>query len=150
MRPFSWVHILTLIAWLVYWSSQRSHSAVEAHVWAWEYQIGFMSPFGLRKSTVWSSAPHMVNISCHARVELSLSYGRRSVDQFILVSGSPLGPMTTFYLYLFFSDKCFVLPVGRPLWREDGSVEFPIQCLYIYIYIYIYLSAFVHKVPRLI
>jgi hypothetical protein len=22
----------------------------------------------------------------------------------------------------FFSDNCFVLPVGRPLWREDGSV----------------------------
>jgi hypothetical protein len=58
-------------------------------------------------------------------VELSLSYGRRSVDQFILVSGSPLGPMTRFYPYLFFSDNCFiVLHVGRPLWREDGSVTY--------------------------
>jgi hypothetical protein len=58
-------------------------------------------------------------------IELSLSYGRRSVDQFVLISGSPLGPMTRFYLYPFFSDKCFVvLPVGRPLWREDGSVTY--------------------------
>jgi hypothetical protein len=36
--------------------------------------------------------------------ELSLYYGRRSVDQFILVSGLPLGPMTRF-IYLFF---CFL------------------------------------------
>jgi hypothetical protein len=32
--------------------------------------------------------------------ELSLSYGQRSVDQFVLVSGSPLGPMTRFYPFL--------------------------------------------------
>jgi hypothetical protein len=56
-------------------------------------------------------------------VELSLSYGRQSVDQFIMVSGSTLGPMTRFYPYPFFSDNIFVvLPVGRPLWREDGYV----------------------------
>jgi hypothetical protein len=36
---------------------------------------------------------------------LSLYYGRQSVDQFVLVSGSPLGPMTRFYLYPFFSDN---------------------------------------------
>jgi hypothetical protein len=60
-------------------------------------------------------------------VELSLSYARRSVDQFVLVSGSPLGPMTRFYPYLFFSDNCFVvLPVWRPLWREDGSVVYSV------------------------
>jgi hypothetical protein len=47
-------------------------------------------------------------------VELSLFYGRGSVDQFVLVSGSPLGPMTRFYPYLFFSDNCFVV---LPLWR---------------------------------
>jgi hypothetical protein len=58
-------------------------------------------------------------------VELSLSYGRRSVDQFVLVSGSPLELITRFYAYPFFSDNCFVvLPVGRPLWREDGSVTY--------------------------
>jgi hypothetical protein len=49
-------------------------------------------------------------------LELSLSYGRRSFDQFILVSGSPLGPTTRFYSYPSFSDNCFVVPpVGRPL-----------------------------------
>jgi hypothetical protein len=63
-----------------------------------------------------------------SRVELSwveLSYGRRSVDQLVLISGSPLGPMTRFYPYPFFSGNCFVvLPVERPLWREDGSVTY--------------------------
>jgi hypothetical protein len=58
-------------------------------------------------------------------VELSLSYGRRSVDQFVLISGSRLGPLTRFYPYPFFSDNFFVLlHVGRRLWREDGSVTY--------------------------
>jgi hypothetical protein len=58
-------------------------------------------------------------------VELSWSYGRRSSDEFVLVSGSPLGPLTRFYPYPFFSDNCFlVLPVGRPLWWEDWSVTY--------------------------
>jgi hypothetical protein len=58
-------------------------------------------------------------------VELGLSYGRRSVYQFVLVSGSPLGPMTRFYPYPFFSNNClFSLPVVHPLWREDGSVTY--------------------------
>jgi hypothetical protein len=58
-------------------------------------------------------------------VELSLSYGWRSVDQFFLVSGSPLGPMAWFYPSPSISDNCFVvLPVGRPLLREDGSVTY--------------------------
>jgi hypothetical protein len=40
-----------------------------------------------------------------------------------LVSGSSLEHMTRFYPYPFFSDNCFVvLPVRRPLWREDESV----------------------------
>jgi hypothetical protein len=48
--------------------------------------------------------------------ELSLSYGRQSVDQFVLVSGSPLEPMTRFCPYPFFNDNYFVvLPVGRTL-----------------------------------
>jgi hypothetical protein len=33
-------------------------------------------------------------------VELSLSYSLQSVDQFVLVLGSPLGPMTRFYPFL--------------------------------------------------
>jgi hypothetical protein len=43
----------------------------------------------------------------------------RSVDQFIMVTGAPLGPVTRFYLYPFLF---FVVRVGRPLWWEDGSV----------------------------
>jgi hypothetical protein len=60
-------------------------------------------------------------------VELSWVYlnGQQSVDKFVLVSGSPLGPMTGFDPYPFFSDNCFVvLPIRRPLWREDGSVTY--------------------------
>jgi hypothetical protein len=58
-------------------------------------------------------------------VELSLSYCRRLVDQFVLVLGSPLGPMIRFYPYPFFSDNCsVVLTVRSPLWREDGSVTY--------------------------
>jgi hypothetical protein len=49
-------------------------------------------------------------------IESSLSYGRRLVDQFVLVSGSLLGPTTIFYPYRFFSDNyLFFLHVGRPL-----------------------------------
>jgi hypothetical protein len=36
------------------------------------------------------------------RVELSLYYCRRSVDQFVLVSGLPLGPITRFIFLFFF------------------------------------------------
>jgi hypothetical protein len=65
------------------------------------------------------------SLSCFSCVELSLSYGRQSVDQFVLLSGSPLGIMTRFYPYPFFCDNCFVVfPVGRPLWWEDGSVNY--------------------------
>jgi hypothetical protein len=53
--------------------------------------------------------------------ELSLSYGRQSVNQFVLVSGFPLGLMTRFYPYPLFSDNCFVV---LPLWREDWSVTY--------------------------
>jgi hypothetical protein len=48
-----------------------------------------------------------------------LSYGLRLVDQFVLVSSSPLGPMARSYLYPFFSDNYLVVVVvvlvGRPL-----------------------------------
>jgi hypothetical protein len=58
-------------------------------------------------------------------VGLITGLGReQSVHQFVLVSGSPLGPMTRLHPYPFFNDSCFVLPVGRPLWREDGSVTY--------------------------
>jgi hypothetical protein len=48
---------------------------------------------------------------CEVRVGVRLA----AVDQFILISGLPLGPMTRRYLSLLFSfDNCFVvLPVRR-------------------------------------
>jgi hypothetical protein len=53
------------------------------------------------------STCHLLEFSCFlrkseecrtTRIELSLSYGRQPVDQFILVLGSSLGPMTRFFL----------------------------------------------------
>jgi hypothetical protein len=90
----------------------------------------YLSQTRLRMSVPVSDKPTRVltpSFSCGSLswVEWSLSYGQRSVDQFILVSGSPLGPMTRFYPYRFFSSNCFVVfPVGRPLLREDGSVTY--------------------------
>jgi hypothetical protein len=55
-------------------------------------------------------------------VRFGLSRGRRSVDKFVLVSGTALWPMTRFYLYPFFRNSCFVFLVRLPLWREDRSV----------------------------
>jgi hypothetical protein len=55
----------------------------------------------------------------------STSYGRQPIDQFVLVSGSLLGPMIRFYPCPFVSDNClFSLPVVRPLWREDGTATY--------------------------
>jgi hypothetical protein len=51
-------------------------------------------------------------------------YDQRSIDQFILVSGPPLGPMTRFFISLLMSDNCWILKAGHPLWREGGSVVF--------------------------
>jgi hypothetical protein len=60
-----------------------------------------------------------------AQLYWELSWVYLTVDQFVLISGSTLGPMTRFYPYPFFSNNClFFLPVGRPLWREDGSVTY--------------------------
>jgi hypothetical protein len=47
-----------------------------------------------------------------------LCYDRRSVGQSVLVSSTHLGLKNTF---LFLSDSCGFVDVGRPLWREDGS-----------------------------
>jgi hypothetical protein len=51
------------------------------------------------------------------------SCGRQSVDQYVWVSGLPLGSLTRFYLALLLSfDDYVVLLSMRPLWRENGSV----------------------------
>jgi hypothetical protein len=48
-----------------------------------------------------------------------LCYDRRSVGQSVLEYSTPLG-LTTKSLLL--SDTCEFVDLGRPLWREDGSV----------------------------
>jgi hypothetical protein len=56
-----------------------------------------------------------------------LYYGRRSVGQSVLVSGRHLGPATNFFPSLFIDSHGFV-DVGRPLWREVGSVVLRCRC----------------------
>jgi hypothetical protein len=51
----------------------------------------------------------------------------RSVGQSVLVSSPHLGLMTR-YLLLF--DSYSLVIVGRPLWREDGSVFYQSHCLH--------------------
>jgi hypothetical protein len=48
------------------------------------------------------------------RIDLSSSCGRQSVDQFVLVSGSPLGPMTRFYLFSSFVWQLFCCSCRAP------------------------------------
>jgi hypothetical protein len=43
----------------------------------------------------------------------------KSVGQSVLVSSTNLGPNTRFWLL---SDICWFVDVGRPVWREDGSI----------------------------
>jgi hypothetical protein len=59
----------------------------------------------------------------------SSSCGQQSVDQFILVSGLPLGPLTRFYLVLLFSfDSYFILfPTETSLTRKRVC---SLQCLH--------------------
>jgi hypothetical protein len=43
----------------------------------------------------------------------SSSCGRQSVDQFVCVSGLPLGPLTTFYLTLLFSADTYLIIISK-------------------------------------
>jgi hypothetical protein len=51
---------------------------------------------------------------------------RRSVGHSVLVSSPHLGLMTRFLLL---SDNCGFVDMGRPFWREDGSVVYKCCCL---------------------
>jgi hypothetical protein len=60
---------------------------------------------------------------CQSSWSWSSSCGRQSVDQYVWVSGLPLGSLTRFYLsLLLLFDNYVVLLSMRPLWRENGSV----------------------------
>jgi hypothetical protein len=63
-----------------------------------------------------------VEVEITLRLTISQSVSQ-SVSQYVLVSGTPLGRKTRFYFFLFFCRKIALLfMLGRPLWREDGSV----------------------------
>jgi hypothetical protein len=65
------------------------------------------------------------------KLKLKLIYDWQSVDQFILVSGTHLGPVTNFSFSLKLPlDICGFVILLRPLWREDGSVIYLYNCLW--------------------
>jgi hypothetical protein len=68
-------------------------------------------------------------LNCQFKSKSKLCYDRRSVGQSILVSSTHLGLNTRF---LFVSDSCGFVDVGRLLWREDGSVFYNVQCTIYY------------------
>jgi hypothetical protein len=75
-------------------------------------------------SPIWSSLRSSRLCTNHCWVS-ELYYDRRSVGQSVLVSSTHLGLMTRFLLL---SDNCGFVDVGRPLWREVGSVLYYVQC----------------------
>jgi hypothetical protein len=54
----------------------------------------------------------------------SSSCGRQLVNQFVCVSGLPLGPLTRFYLVFFRLTIPWFFFLRCPLWRENGSVVY--------------------------
>jgi hypothetical protein len=58
--------------------------------------------------------------------EKELYYDQLSVGQSVLVSSTHLR-LTTRFLLL--SDYCKFVYVGHPLWQEDGSVFYHVQCI---------------------
>jgi hypothetical protein len=75
--------------------------------------IPFSSPPTTRKATVQVFVPTFT--------WSELCYDRRSAGKSVLVSSTHLRLKTGF---LFLSDSCGFVDVGRPLWREDGPVAY--------------------------
>jgi hypothetical protein len=68
------------------------------------------------KSSI-QSVPYESDLVVKVKVKVTL---RLTVSQSVSLGIEPhLGPMTR---YLFLSDSYVLISVGRPLWREDGSV----------------------------
>jgi hypothetical protein len=64
---------------------------------------------------------HSLSLALSVNSKSKSCYDRRSVGQCVLVSSTHLGLKTRFLLL---SDSCRFVHVGRPLWREDGSVVY--------------------------
>jgi hypothetical protein len=74
---------------------------------------------------------HVINLGCKIKCRFlapksksKLYYDRQSVGQSVLVSDTQLGPATNFFHSQFLFDSFGFIDVGRPLWREVGSVLF--------------------------
>jgi hypothetical protein len=61
------------------------------------------------------------HLRCYSKPDSKLYYDWRSVGQSVFVSSPRLGPKTRFLLL---SNSFEIVDVGRPLWREDGSVVY--------------------------
>jgi hypothetical protein len=120
------VHVCTA-EWVssVFWVSCGANCldcCLQGLLWRWRQYI-------LPKHWTPPICPHGVT---NRKVKFKLFCDQRSVGQFVLVSGTHLGPMTRFSLL---SDIRDLNVVGCPRWWEDGSV----------LYLYNVLSLFGHS-----
>jgi hypothetical protein len=88
--------------------------------------VPFSSPPTTRRATVevFNPASTRDAVISKSRSKSNLYYDRRSVGQSILVSSTHLGLKTRYIP----SESCGFVDVGRPLWREDGSGFYNLQC----------------------
>jgi hypothetical protein len=65
------------------------------------------------------------HVKSKQKLKSKLYYDGQAVGQSVLVPVTHLRPATNFLTYLWlFLDSCLFVDVGRPLWREVGSVVF--------------------------
>jgi hypothetical protein len=73
------------------------------------------------------SVSQSLSLSLSLSLKLKVSYDRRSVGQYIVVSSPHLELMARFFFCI---DNCGFLDLGHPLWREDGSVIYSYNCFW--------------------
>jgi hypothetical protein len=100
----------------VYWPSLQLHSVIKDHTLSsfWMTPVWRISMKDLPLNSDWSL------LLSNSKSKSKSHCDWQSVSQSVSLGIEPhLGPMTR---YLFLSDSYVLVSVGRPLWREDGSV----------------------------
>jgi hypothetical protein len=70
----------------------------------------------------WGTVPPKADHHSRIRSRSYFTTDGQSVSQYVLVSGTPLGPMTRFFFFLSFAGELLCSSSWGALWREDGSV----------------------------
>jgi hypothetical protein len=86
------------------------------------YPLPPLSLLQLSDSQTISQHPSTLLIS---ELKVKVIWNRLSLGKSVLLSGTHLGPATNFFpLFNCFIDSCRFVYLGRPIWREVGSVVF--------------------------